>query len=396
MHLILLLGALSGVGPLSTDMYLPAFPALERDLGGAAGSAEVTLAAWFAGLAVGQFSTGPMSDRWGRRAPLLLGMAIYALASVGCVFAHDVWSFSLCRFLSAIGGASGMVIPRAVVRDVATGAPGARIMSQLTLVLGVVPILAPTLGGMVLGAGTWRTIFWVTTAYGVLAMMATFWLLPDTLPRSARVRLPPSEVLIRYIQIGRERTFLASTAVTAMSTFVLFGYLSGAPVAFEKVLGFTPTQFGMLFGVNAAFYIAGTQINARLVHRIGLKHLLVGGVGALLASAVLLMLLTLTGMAGAGRPAILTMVPVAGCLASIGFITPNAVVLALAAHARHAGSASALMGTLQFTFGALSGVLMGLSSAPSILPMACVILLGACGAALAGRWRLRMPDPALF
>ncbi len=388
--LIVLLGTLSAVGPLSTDMYLPALPHLDQALGGGPGSSQITLAAWFAGLAIGQFSQGPVSDRWGRKLPLLLGMTVYTLGSIGCALSHDIWSFSVCRFVAAAGGSSGMVIPRAVVRDVATGNQGARIMSQLMLVLGVVPILAPTLGGLVLAVASWRWIFWVATLYGVLVVLAVRFALPDTLPAAMRLRLSPVEMLLRYIFIVREPVFLSNTLIVGFSTFVVFAYLSGSPIVFERVLHFSPTEFGVLFGVNAFFYIGGTQLNARLVTRFGTVRMMTVGLVSLTLASLALVLVVMTGLAGPHGVLLATLLPITWLMASLGFIGPNATVIALGAHARHAGSASALLGTVQFSLGAASGVAMGLFQAVSILPMALVVLAGVLGANLANLARMRI------
>ena len=387
--LIILLGMLSAVGPLSTDMYLPAFPALESDLGSGSGSAQITLAAWFAGLAAGQFSQGPASDRWGRRAPLLAGLAIYTVGSIGCAASHDIWSFSACRFLAAVGGSAGMVIPRAIVRDVATGNGGARLMSQLTLVLGVVPVLAPSLGALVLSVANWRWIFAIATLYGLVGLIAVRFALPDTLPRAQRLRLAPAAVLVRYLTILQERAFLANTCVCGFATFVIFAYLAGTPVVFERILHFSPAGFGAMFGINAFFYILGTQVNARVVMRAGLVRMLAIGVGSLTGAGLLLNLVVLTGLAGPQHGVLPIAMPLMWVMASLGFLAPNATVLALTAHARHAGSASAMLGTLQFSFGAVAGLLMGIFSAVSMVPMALVILAGVIGVNVAFRLRPR-------
>src|SRR6195952_2751645 len=163
-----LLGFLTAVGPLSTDMYLPAFPAIEASLGGQPGMAQITLATWFAGLAVGQITQGSLSDRYGRRGPLIFGTLVYSLANAGCALAPDIWTLSILRFIAAFGGSASMVIPRAIVRDLADGHAAARLMSRLMLVMGAAPILAPTLGGLVLGFASWHAIFWLTFAYGGL------------------------------------------------------------------------------------------------------------------------------------------------------------------------------------------------------------------------------------
>ncbi len=389
--LIVLLGLLSAVGPLSTDMYLPAFPTLDRALGSGTGSAQVTLAAWFVGLAIGQFSQGPASDRWGRKAPLLAGLAIYLAGTLGCLLSNDVWSFSACRVLAAIGGSAGMVIPRAIVRDVATGDAAARLMSQLTLVLGVVPMLAPMLGALVLAVASWRWIFGIAMLYGAVCLVAVQVALPDTLPPQYRLRLAPTAVMRRYADILRERVFLANACICGCGSFVIFAYLSGAPVIFERILHFTPLGFGFVFGVNASLYILATQVNARTVMRVGVHAMLAIGMASLAGAALLLMLTVLTGLAGPDHALLFTMLPIAWVMASLGLVSPNATVLALGAHARHAGSASAMLGTLQFSFGAVSGMLLGILSGVSLLPTALLIAAGIAGATVAHRVPRREP-----
>ncbi len=380
--LVILLGSLSAVGPLSTDMYLPAFPAIQASLGSTGGAAQATLAVWFLGLAVGQFTQGPASDRWGRRAPLLFGMAVYTVGSLGCTLSHDIWSFCAFRFLAALGGSAGMVIPRAIVRDIATGVRGSRLMSQLTLVLGVVPVLAPSLGSLVLGFASWRWIFLIATIYGIVEFLTVWRVLPDTLPPPVRLKLSPLDVFRRVYTIVREPVFLANSCICGFGTFIIFAYLAGTPIVFERIRHFTPTQFGLVFGFNAACYITGTQLNARYAYRVGLARLLRFGLMAMAASALLLLLVALSGLADPRYPLLFVAVPVLGVMTSMGFITPNATVLALGGHARHAGSASALLGTMQFSFGAVSGVMMSLFPQVSVLPMAAIILLGVAGALL--------------
>ena len=187
----ILLGFLTAVGPSTTDMYLPAFPAIEASFHAPPGSAQLTLAAWFAGLAVGQFSQGTLSDRFGRKRPLIVATAIYTLACLGCALAPTIGWLAAFRALSAIGASAGMVIPRAVVRDLAEGHAAAVLMSRLSLVMGAAPILAPTVGSAVLAFADWRGIFWILTAYGAVCCLLVAFLLPDTLARDRRIRLQP-------------------------------------------------------------------------------------------------------------------------------------------------------------------------------------------------------------
>lgn len=385
---VVLLGLVTAIGPLATDMYLPAFPAIDRDLGGGPGSAQITLAAWLAGLAVGQFSQGPISDRLGRRVPLIGGLLVFSIASAGCAMSHDYRLFCLWRFLAALGGSAGVVVPRAIVRDIATGVQGARIMSQLTLVFGLMPILAPSLGSLVLSFGHWRWIFWIAVLYGVLGVIAVAWTLPDTMPREKRIPLSVSNVLWRYVAIAREPMFLSAALLLGCSSFVMFGYLASAPIVFEHILGFTPGQFGVFFGVNAALFITGAQINARLVHLVPLHVLLMRGVCFSTLAGTTFLALAIAGLAGPAHPA-LVCVMIGLVTGSLGFVNPNATVLAFTRHGHHAGSASALMGTTQFTVGSLSGVLLGCLPMDTVLPMVGVMMMGITGMLACSLWHRR-------
>ncbi|MFC7552876.1 MFS transporter [Pseudoroseomonas wenyumeiae] len=225
----LLLGFLTAVGPLSTDMYLPSFTAIEAEFQALPGSAEITLAAWFLGLAVGQMAQGTLADRYGRRRPLLAGLAVFTLGSIGCALAPDIGTLAVCRFIAAFGGSASTVLPRAVVRDIAEGFTAAKLMSRLTLVMGAAPILAPSLGGLMLQVGSWRDIFWFGVGYALLSAALVWRLLPETLPEERRLRLGFSAQLMRYAQILRERSFQAHAALGCSTMFLLFAYIGGSP-----------------------------------------------------------------------------------------------------------------------------------------------------------------------
>jgi DHA1 family bicyclomycin/chloramphenicol resistance-like MFS transporter len=382
-----LLGILTAVGPISTDMYLPAFPAIEASLGGRPGTAQITLATWFAGLAIGQITQGTLSDRFGRRMPLVIGTAIYTLASIGCALAPDLLTLSLMRLLAAFGGSASMVIPRAIVRDLADGHAAARMMSRLMLVMGAAPILAPTLGGFVLEHASWHAIFWVTAIYGAVCCAVVWQWLPETLPQRGRVKLGPAALLARYGAIGRERGFITHTLIGGMALFGLFAYLGGAPDVFIAQFHLSPTLFGNLFGCGAAGYILASQINPRLLVRFG--------AGTVMRSAVwVYMLATVVMLAFAiARTShwYLIALPVVVCTACMGLTTPNAAVGALSPHAARAGGASALLGTIQFCLGAGSSMLVGAFSDGTARPMALLMFCGAVGATIADRFR---PKPA--
>ncbi|OAZ71075.1 Multidrug resistance protein [Acetobacter pasteurianus] len=393
LRLILLLGLVTAIGPLATDMYLPAFPDVERDLGGGAGSAQFTLGAWFLGLAFGQFSQGPLSDRFGRKVPLVIGLAVFAVASAMCAVVRDYHLFCIMRFIGAFGGSASAVIPRAIVRDVATGKKGAHIMAQLTLVFGVMPVLAPSMGSLVLEFGNWRWIFWSGTLYAVLGMIGIICMLPDTLSPAYRMRLAPFEIFTRYRTILREPVFLSNALITTFSTFVMFAYLGSAPVLFEQVLHFSPTAFGMFFGVNAAAFILGTQINGRLVHKFAMPALLQAAILWALIMGGIFVVVACSGLAGLAHPW-LTCGLITCITGALGFIGPNGTVMAFSRHAHQAGSASALLGTMQFSLGSLSNVLVGVLPGGGAIPTAIGMMTGVIGMVCANILRRRHTDQA--
>ncbi|MDE7547982.1 multidrug effflux MFS transporter [Acetobacter fabarum] len=388
LRLVFLLGLVTAIGPLATDMYLPAFPLVEHDLGGGAGSAQFTLGAWFLGLAFGQFSQGPLSDRFGRKGPLVVGLGVYALASAGCALVSSYHLFCLLRFIGAFGGSACAVIPRAIVRDVATGKKGAHIMAQLTLVFGVMPVLAPGLGSLVLKMGDWRWMFWIGTLYAIAAIVGVLLMLPDTLVAERRIRFRPVEILWRYQSILREPVFFSNALITTFSTFVMFAYLGSAPVLFEQRLHFSAGAFGLFFGANAAAFILGTQINGRLIHRVSMPALLDGAILWAFVLGCVFVALALAGVVGVGHPW-LTCVFIVGLTGALGFISPNGTVMSFSRHGHHAGSASALLGTMQYSFGSLSSVLVGLLPGGGAIPTAIGMMTGVMGMAIGDILRRR-------
>jgi len=374
----LLLGFLTAVGPISTDMYLPAFPAIEAELGTARGSVEITLAAWFVGLATGQLVQGTLADRLGRRTPLLVGTAIYTVASIGCALSNDMAMLAFWRCVAAFGGAASAVIPRAIVRDLAEGLAAARLMSKLMLVMGAAPILAPTLGGLLLGVGGWRSIFWFSTVYGGLSCLLAWRLLPETLPPDRRARRSFVALIADFWQIGRERSFLTHAVMGAMAMFTVFVFISGAPGVYIEYFGLNPTQFGLLFAVSASGFIGASQLNPWLLQRFGAGRVPMLAIRLAGAAVLVLTVFAVTGIGGLMG----IFIPAAVGLACTGLVFPNAAVGALARHPARAGSASALLGTLQFTCAALGSALVGALADGTPRPMALLMVLGA-GAAIA-------------
>jgi len=380
-NLPLLLGFLIAIGPVSTDMYLPAFPAIARDLGNAA-APQYSLAAYFTGLAIGQMTMGALSDRLGRRVPLLAGLIIYTIATIGCLASWDMRSFVIFRFLSALGAAAGTILPRAMVRDLADGPKAARLLSKLMLVMGVAPITAPLLGAGVISLCSWRMIFGLCALYGLAAVLLTWRYLPDTLPLERRTRIGVGAVLVRYAGILRDRAFLTHAGVGAFNAAALFAYLAATPQIFIGLYGWRSLGYALLFGFNSMAYIGFSQLNPGLVARYGVATIIHYAVLSLLAACLLLASLALHPLGA---------LPIAGalllCEAGFGLLAPNALVGAMSRHQAHAGSASALFGTLQYSGGALAGLLVGVLADGSARPMAFVMLACACAALASARAR---------
>jgi DHA1 family bicyclomycin/chloramphenicol resistance-like MFS transporter len=376
-RLPLLLGFLIAVGPVSTDMYLCAFPAIARDFHNQA-APQISLAAYFIGLAVGQMTQGALSDRLGRRSPLLAGLVVYTFASAGCALCWSVPSFAVFRFLAALGCSAGVVIPRAMVRDLADGHAAAKLFSKLMLVMGVAPIVAPMLGAVVQGAYGWRMIFWTCALYGVVAVGLVWRKLPDTLPAERRTRIGFAAVLARYLAISRERAFITHAATGAFTSAALFAYLSATPQIFIGGYGWNTAEYAALFGLNAIAYIGYNQMNPYLVNRFGVGRVITVAVVVLVISCLFLVGLAFYPLGAAGVMAGLLLAEV-----GFGLVTPCAMVGALSRHQAHAGSASALLGTMQYTGGAVAGLAMGVLGNDSVGPMAVAMLACALAAMLA-------------
>jgi len=380
-----LLGFLIAVGPAATDMYLPAFPAVEASFHSAPGTAQLTLASWFAGLAVGQITQGSVSDRFGRRLPLIIGTACFTLACIGCALAPSIGWLAAFRALSAFAASASMVIPRAVVRDLADGHAAAILMSRLMLVMGAAPILAPSIGGLVLLFAHWRFIFVILAVYGAIACTLVWRFLPETLGPDRRTRLNFGEQLTRYRQILTERGFVTHAAMGGFASFGMFAYLGGSSPVFIQGFNLSPSLFALVFGLNSLGLIVCSQLNARLLRHFSPSQILAWAQRVSLCAA-----LALCGVAFGGFHILpLVMAPVFVAISCMGFTTANATVGALSRHAAHAGSAAALMGIGQYSLGATSGLLVGLLTDGTPRGMALLMCAGSLGSVIAERFRPR-------
>lgn len=374
--LVLILGALTALGPLAIDMYLPALPWIARDVGVDLGAVQLTLSVFMVGIAVGQALYGPIVDRWGRRGPLLIGMVVFMIAAAGCASAQSMKSLLAWRLLMALGGSASMVIPRAVVRDFFDEKESARVYSLLMLILGVSPILAPTIGGQLLDHTGWRGIFWLLAAIGVACTVAIALWLPESLPRAARSPVGVGRALKTYGRLLADRRFLGPALASACTLGGIFAYLSGSSFVFIELFKLTPQQYAFVFGFNAAGLIAASQFNRWLLNRCTSWQVLSV---AFLINAIVGVVLVGAGATGiGGLPLIVGLLFVS--LSCAGLIFPNVSALAMAPFGEIAGSTSALLGTVQFALGAIAGALVGLLHNGTALPMTA----GVAGCAVAG------------
>lgn len=372
--LVLVLGSLTALGPLSIDMYLPSLPALQRDLGTTASLTQLTLAAYFAGLGLGQLVYGPLSDRFGRKRPLYAGLAIYVLASIACAASPSVHALIALRFAQALGGAAGQVVTRAVVRDLHVGAAAARMLAMLMLVMGVAPILAPLLGGWVLLVAGWRAIFGVLAAFGLACLVTMVVALPET----ATTRVPSLDLGGIRRSIGlilRDRGFVANTLAGAFAQAGMFAYISGSPFVLIEIFHVSPQAYGWLFGANAVGLIAASQVNHRMLARTPPASMLAGSTVAITAVGAVLLGIALAAWGGLPAMAIALF----AFVTCIGFIGSNATALAMEDQGARAGLASAVLGAAQFAVAATASSMVGLLNDGTARPMAGI--MAACGGA---------------
>ncbi|MFD7493505.1 multidrug effflux MFS transporter [Streptomyces sp. NPDC059832] len=375
----LVLGGLTAVPPLSMDMYLPALPAVTQSLHAPAATVQLTLTACLTGLALGQVVVGPLSDRWGRRRPLLLGMVIYVLATAMCIFAPTTGLLIGFRLLQGLAGAAGIVIARAVVRDMYDGVEMARFFSTLMLISGVAPIVAPLIGGQVLRFTDWRGIFAVLTVVGLALTLVVWKWLGETLPPQDRHTGGLGDALRTMRGLLADRVFTGYMIAGSLAFATLFSYVSASPFVMQEIYGASPQTFSLLFGINSVGLIVVGQINGKLlVGRVSLDKALAFGLCVITLAALALLLMT-TGVFGE-----VGLAPVAAGLfvlmSAMGMAMPNTNAQALMRTKHAAGSASALLGTSSFLIGAVASPLVGIAGEDTAVPMAVVQLVCAVGA----------------
>lgn len=371
--LTFMLGSLTALGPLSIDMYLPSFQAIARDLTASPAQVQLTLAVFFVALGIGQAFYGPLSDRFGRRRPLCFGLALYVLASAGCALARSIEALVAWRFAQALGGCAGMVIARAVVRDRFDEREAARFFSLLILVTGLAPILAPSIGGQILVFFSWRAIFWTLAGFALVGFITATFLLPESLPPERRTEGGVATALRVYARLLRDRAFMRYALSGALVISGMFAYIFGSPFVFMQIYGVRPERFGWIFGAIALGLISASQLNRVVLARVAGARILSHALVVTAAAGVILLVMAWTGVGGLAG----LLGPLFVYIASLGFVLPNVIATALGPQGRNAGTASALLGTLQFGAGATVGALLGVLGDGTAVPMAG--LIATCG-----------------
>lgn len=373
LRVALVLGLVSAIGPFAIDMYLPALPSIGSSLNASANAVQASLMAFFISLGLGQIVYGPASDMLGRKKPLYFGLLVFAIGSVGCALAPDIHTLVIWRFVQGLGACAGMVVPRAVVRDLHTGEEAARLMALLTLVFSVSPILAPLFGSFLIEWNGWRAVFWAVTVAAGLAVLLLATSLEETRAPEERADSSVGSALSAYWMLLRDGHFIGLVLIGAFGISAFFSYLANSSFVLIDHFGLTPRQYSYAFGANAASFIGMSQLTGRMVARFGMVPLVRGAASIFTGVMLLLLLLTLAGVDS--LPVLLGLMFLG--FGFLGLVLPASSVLALDEHGENAGTASALMGTLQFMVGAAVMAVVGVFANGKPLPMVAGIAASA-------------------
>jgi DHA1 family bicyclomycin/chloramphenicol resistance-like MFS transporter len=375
---VVVLAGLSAFGPLTTDLYLPGLPQLSRDLGTTAASVEVTLTACVVGIALGQLLVGPLSDTVGRRRPLMVGLLLFIVSSLGCAAAPSIAVLDVLRFLQGISGATGIVIARAMVRDMYAGLDAARLYATLGSIIPLAPILAPTAGGAILLFTSWRGIFAVQALVGVILLGAAAIVTRETLAPADRHSGSIRGSLATYRDLLHARRYSRVVAAGSLGFAAFFAYISASSFVYQSVLGFSAQVFGLLFALNGIGLLATNVLNTRLVRSVPLERLMRTGLATMAVAGVLT---AASAILGLGAWAVLPLMFAVVC--SVGLIMSNSLALSMALESHRAGSAAALFGAAQFLVGAAVAPVVGVAGA-SAVPMGIVMAASGTAAVALG------------
>ncbi|MGB6457222.1 MAG: multidrug effflux MFS transporter [Streptosporangiaceae bacterium] len=382
-RLVALIGTMSIFGPLCIDMYLPALPEMTAQLRVSASAAQLTLTACVVSIAVCQLLLGPISDRVGRRPPLLVGLAAFLVSSLACALAPNIYVLTSCRLVQGIGGAAGIAISRSIVRDLHSGPALGKFYSTLMLATGLGPVLAPQIGSWILAVSSWRGIFVGLAAFGAVLLVTVWWRVPETLPADRRSSGSIWRALSTTASVSRDRIFLGYALGCALAMGAVFAWVAGSSFVLENVYRLSPQVFGLTFALSGCAMVAGAQLSGRLAGRVGAAALLAAGLATMTTGGVLLLTVVVSrvvGLAGIIPAAIMVM-------AGWGLVGPNALALGMQRYPQSAGAASAVMGFLQFAMAAIAAPLPGLRGSADPLPMA-ILMVGFPATAIATMFAL--------
>lgn len=365
-----ILGSLSALGPLSIDMYLPAFPQIAEELGATASLTQLSLTACLVGMAIGQLVIGPISDIKGRRKPLIIGMLVYTLVSLLCILSSSIWGFIILRFVQGFAGAAGLVISRASVRDLYSGPELIRFMATLMVINGAAPILAPVIGGEIIGFFGWKGVFGALSLFGIIMLIGIYTSLQETLPAERRSSGGLSHTLSTFGLLLKDRGFMGFVLTQGFIMASMFAYISGSSFVLQEIYDLSVREYSLVFGINGLGIVALGQVAGRLAHRISGKTMLMTGLLYSMSGAIVLLITILLN----GSLAVI-LIGLFMVISSVGLINTTANSLALEGQGARAGSASAMLGMASFAFGGLIAPLVGLGGMHTALPMALIMIV---------------------
>ena len=380
--LTVLLAALSAIGPLTTDMYLPSLPDIARLLGASTAQVQLTISSYLIGFAVGQIFYGPLADRHGRKPVLMGAMALYCAASLACALSTSIEMLIAARALQALGGSGGIVLARAIVRDLYSGARAGRELSLIGAVMALAPVLAPLVGGVLQTGFGWRSVFFTLVGGGLLGAAIVWPLMPETLALRAAEPVSPATMFRSYRVVARNGAYLAYLGLASTSFAGLFAWISGSSFVLQYLYGQSPIQFGVAFAIGSVGYMVGTTLAARLVMRHGVDSTLGVGASAMAAGGLAMLLAVSFGLTSAAS----LVLPMALYLAGLGMVLPQSIAGAMTPFPERAGAASALLGFVQQSLAALCGAAVGALLGTSAWPLAGAV--AGMGCATLGLWIL--------
>ena len=369
--LILILGSLTALGPFSIDMYLPGFAGIAKDLNTSVANVSMTLSSYFIGISAGQLLYGPLLDRFGRKKPLFIGLIVYILASLGCVFVTDIDTFIGLRFVQAVGSCAATVASVSMVRDLFPVKDIPKVFSMLMLVVGLSPMLAPTIGGYITADYGWHTVFFILMCMGIVVLIASQIVLPNTYLPDTSISLKPRPIITNFISIIKEPQFYTYAFAGAISFSGLFTYVAASPIVFMDIFDVDAKTYGWIFAFMSLSFISASQVNSLLLRKFKSEQMIFGALISQTFIVILFLILALNDVLGLYGTIIMLFL----FLACLGISNPNTAGLTLAPFARNAGSASALMGAIQLGLGAFVSFAVGVFVANSIVPMVIIMTI---------------------